>query len=167
MLQGAHKLHLFIPLRLSLELLPSVLNRSNVPPSLFSQGGTRYRMKAILRPSNSSSWHSKTSAITHVLLLEHLSSTCMIHSNNCFPALSPHGYDKKKTCSFQELHFHSSASPACDLQDSLLWDCTAIDRWVTLKVQAVIHQQQFFHHLYFILRHCFAADSLWDPLELE
>lgn len=69
-------------------LLPSVLYRSSVPPSLFSQGGTRYRMKAILRPSNSSSWHSKTSAITHVLLLWHLSSTHMIHSNDRFPTLS-------------------------------------------------------------------------------
>lgn len=39
----------------------SVEYRSRVPPSLLCHGGTRYRMKATRLPSNSSSWHKRTS----------------------------------------------------------------------------------------------------------
>lgn len=91
----------------------------------------------------------------------------MIHSNNCFPALSPQGYDKKKhvlskNCTFThqyhqpvicKIHFGGTALQLADQ--------------ATLKVKTVIQQQQFFHHLYFIFKHCFAAGSFWDPLELE
>lgn len=78
---------------LSSPLLPSVLYRSSVPPSLFAQGGTRYRMKAILRPSSSSSWHSSTSATTR-----HSAAAAPFQwAPESFQLCSPQGYGRKHT----------------------------------------------------------------------
>lgn len=57
-----HKLQKWLRVDEHTSVLPSTLNRSRVPPQLPSQGGTRYRMKAIRRPSSSSSWQSRASA---------------------------------------------------------------------------------------------------------